>query len=118
MRSTRSPSMCSHAPPLTTRPHSPGANTSPSNPRAEHYVGKFLTAEEARARTGIETVFLTTEFDAFLSAMFNRRPYGLPVDAARDNTDYSGFFKALDDGSARLALRLESTPGVNEPLSE
>ena len=83
----------------------------PSNPRQEHYVGKFLTKEEARARTGIETVFLTTEFDAFLAATFNRRPYGLPVDAARDNTDYDGFFKALDEGTARLALRLEDTPG-------
>ena len=29
----------------------------PSNPRQEHYVGKFLTKEEAQARTGIETVF-------------------------------------------------------------
>ena len=25
--------------------------------------------------------------------MFNRRPYGLPVDEARDNTDYDGFFR-------------------------
>ena len=83
----------------------------PSNPRHEHYVGKFLTKEEARARTGIETVFLTTEFDAFLAAMFNRRPYGLPVDEARDNNDYDGFFRALDEGTARLALRLEDTPG-------
>ena len=90
----------------------------PPNPRQEHYVGKFLTVEDVRARTGIETVFLTTEFDQFLAAMFNRRPYGLPVDAARDNTDYDGFFKALDEGTARLALRLENTPGVNEPLSD
>ena len=90
----------------------------PSNPRREHYVGKFLSKEEAQARTGIETVLLTTEFDQFLMAMFNRRPYGLPVDAARDNTDYDGFFKALDDGTARLALRLENTPAVNEPLTE
>lgn len=56
----------------------------PANPRQEHYVGKFLTREEARARTGIETVLLTTEFDAFLAAMFNRRSYGLPVDLARE----------------------------------
>jgi Xaa-Pro aminopeptidase len=90
----------------------------PSNPRQEHYVGKFLTKDEARARTGIDTVFLTSEFDAFLSAMFNRRSsYGLPVDEARDNTDYDGFFKALDEGTARLALRLEATPGMSDPLS-
>jgi Xaa-Pro aminopeptidase len=90
----------------------------PSNPRQEHYVGKFLTKEEARARTGIETVLLTTEFEGFLSAMFNRRSFGLPVDEARDNNDYDGFFKALDEGTARLALRLEGTPGMSEPLSD
>jgi Aminopeptidase P, N-terminal domain len=34
----------------------------PSNPRREHYVGRFLSAEDARSRTGIENIFLTTEF--------------------------------------------------------
>ncbi|MEO7156272.1 MAG: aminopeptidase P N-terminal domain-containing protein [Vicinamibacterales bacterium] len=91
---------------------------SPANPRQEHYVGKYLTSEEARAQTGIETVLLTSEFDAFLSAMFNRRPYGLPVDEARDNLDYDGLFKAFDDGTGRLALRLEATPGMSAPLSD
>ena len=57
----------------------------PSNPRREHYVGHFPTVEEARAQTGIETVFLTTQFDEFLASMFNRRPFGLSVDAARDD---------------------------------
>ena len=90
----------------------------PPNPRQEHYVGKFLTREEASARTGIETVFLTTEFDAFLASAFNRRPYSVPQGTARENTDYDGFFKALDEGTARLALRLEETPGVNQPLSD
>ena len=90
----------------------------PSNPKVEHYVGRFLSKEEARARTGIETVFFTTEFDAFLASMFNRRTYGLAVDEARDNTDHDGFFRALDEGTARLALRLESPPGMNEPLSD
>jgi Xaa-Pro aminopeptidase len=89
----------------------------PSNPRQEHYVGKFLTAAEARARTGIETVLLTTQFDQFLTAMFNRRPFDLAVDEARINTDHDVFFKALDEGTARVALRLEGTPGMNEPLS-
>jgi Xaa-Pro aminopeptidase len=91
---------------------------SPSNPRQEHYVGKFLSKEEATARTGIATVYFTNEFDQFLSALFNRRPYGLAVDAARTDTDYDTFFKALDDGSARVALRLEGTPGMNEPLTD
>ena len=90
----------------------------PANPRQEHYVGKYLTREEARAQTGIETVLLTTEFDQFLAATFNRRPYGLPQGTAREDTAYDGLFKALDDGTARVALRLENIPGVNEPLGD
>ena len=91
---------------------------SPSNPIQEHYVGRFLTKEEASARTGIETVFLTSEFDEFLTATFNRRPYGLPRGTARDNSDYDGFFTSLDESTAKLALRLEETPGMNQPLSD
>src|SRR5262245_43960909 len=90
----------------------------PPNPRRERYVGRYLSKEDARARTGIETIFTTDEFDAFLAAMFNRRPFGLLIDEARDNTDHDGFFKALDEGTARLALRLEAPPLMNEPLSD
>jgi len=88
------------------------------DPRREHWEGKFLTKDEARARTGVETVLTTAEFEPFLAAMFNRRPYGLPVDEARDNTDHDGFFRALDEGTARLALRLEAAPGLAEPLRD
>jgi len=90
----------------------------PPNPRREHYVGKYLSAGEVRERTGIQTVFMTTEFDAFLAAIFDRRPYGLSVDESRDNDDHDSFFHALDAGTARLALRLEQPPGMNEPLTE
>ncbi|HEX8031332.1 MAG TPA: aminopeptidase P N-terminal domain-containing protein, partial [Vicinamibacterales bacterium] len=79
----------------------------PPNPRQEHYVGKYLTREDVSARTGIDTVFMTTEFDEFLAAIFNRRPYGVPQGTARDNTDHDEFFNALEDGTARVALRLE-----------
>jgi hypothetical protein len=68
----------------------------PPNARLEHYVGRFLTTEEARFRTGIETVFSTAEFEPFLAATFSRRPYGLAVDEARDNDDHDSFFRALD----------------------
>ena len=90
----------------------------PSNPRLEHYVGHFLTIDEARAQTGIETVFLTTQFDDFLLSMFDRRPFGLSVDATRDDQDHEEFFRALDEGTGRLALRLESTPRFDGPLSD
>ena len=91
---------------------------SPPNPRREHYVGRFLSAEEARSRTGIETVFSTAEFDQFLAATFDRRPYGLSVDEARDSDDHDSFFRALDEGTARLAVRLERPPAMNEPLTD
>jgi Xaa-Pro aminopeptidase len=84
----------------------------------QHYVGRFLSADDARSRTGIETVFLTTEFEPFLAAMFNRRPYGLSVDEARDNDDHDRFFRALDEGTARLALRLEAPPAMAAPLTD
>jgi Xaa-Pro aminopeptidase len=90
----------------------------PSNPRLEHYVGHFPTVEEARAQTGIETVFVTTQFDEFLDSMFSRRPFDLSVDAARDDTDHDAFFRALEEGAGRLALRLESPPGFAAPLSD
>jgi Xaa-Pro aminopeptidase len=90
----------------------------PSNPRLEHYVGHFLTVDEARAQTGIETVLLTTQFDDFLLSMFDRRPFGLSVDATRDDQDHEEFFRALDEGTGRLALRLESTPRFDTPLSD
>jgi len=90
----------------------------PPNPRREHYVGRYLSKEDARARTGIDTVFTNDEFDAFLAAIFNRRPFGLLVDEARDNADHDAFFRALDEGTARLALRLEAPPAMNEPLTE
>jgi Xaa-Pro aminopeptidase len=90
----------------------------PSNPRREHYVGRYLSVDEARARTGIDTVFTTDEFEPFLAAMFSRQPYGLSVEETRDNDDHDTFFGALDAGTARLALRLEPPPGMSEPLTD
>lgn len=90
----------------------------PPNPRVEHYVGHFLNVEEARAQTGIETVLETTQFDDFVLSMFNRRPFGLPVDAAREDDDHEEFFRALDAGTGRLALRLEPPTAFDAPLSD
>src|SRR5215218_10415316 len=47
------------------------------NPRREHWNGHSFTKEEATAESGIRTVYYAGEFDAFLAAMFNRRPHGL-----------------------------------------
>jgi Xaa-Pro aminopeptidase len=90
----------------------------PLDARREHWEGHTLTADEARAQTGVDNVFLTTQFDDFIASMFDRRPFGLPPGAARDDEDHEAFFRALDEGSGRLALRLESTPRFDAPLSD
>ena len=78
----------------------------------------WTSCSERITRTGIETILSTAEFDAFLAAVFDRRPYGLSVDESRDNDDHDSFFRALDEGTAKLALRLESPPGMSEPLTD
>jgi Xaa-Pro aminopeptidase len=91
---------------------------SPADARREHWEGHFLTPDEARAQTGIDHVFLTTQFEDFLVAMFDRRAFGLAPDAARDDEDHDQFFRALAEGSGRLALRLESPPRLDAPLRD
>jgi Xaa-Pro aminopeptidase len=91
---------------------------SPGDARREHWEGHLLTPDEARAQTDIDNVFVTTQFEDFLLSMFNRRAFGLPPGAARDDDDHETFFRALDQGSGRLALRLEAPPGLDAPLRD
>jgi Xaa-Pro aminopeptidase len=74
----------------------------------EHWTGRRLSHEDATARSGVETVFATSEFEAFLAAMLTGRPYGT-VDAS----DARAFFEALGSGRARVAMLLEPG-GLNE----
>src|SRR5262245_24060005 len=39
------------------------------NPAREQWTGRLMTADEARAHTGIETVLNASQFDAFMSAI-------------------------------------------------
>jgi len=87
----------------------------PRNPLREHWRGKIVTKAEATALSGIATVYLTAEFEPFVSAMFSRRPYPVPEEAS--SPEYSAFFKALDSGNARLALLLEPKAALTGPLS-
>jgi Xaa-Pro aminopeptidase len=91
---------------------------SPADARREHWEGHLLTPDEARAQTGIDNIFLTTQFEDFLLSMFDRRAFGLPAGAARDDEDHDAFFRALGQDTGRLALRLESPPRLNAPLSD
>src|SRR5439155_17701943 len=60
------------------------------NPGREHWTGRSLTPEEATARSGIETVLATSQFDAFISAILGRTAF-----APLDDRAATPFFAAL-----------------------
>ena len=82
------------------------------NPAREHWTGRLLSAEEARAETGIGTVLPSSQFEPFATAMLAGRGSGeiSPKEAAR-------FFDALSGGRARVGLALNPDRGVNDPLT-
>lgn len=90
----------------------------PPDARREHWEGHSLTKEEAAARSGIETVYFTTELDGFLDAIFNRLPYGTTRIEAIENDEYSSFFEALAQGTARVGLRLGRVSLSGPPSEE
>ncbi len=85
------------------------------NPRREHWEGHSLTKEEAKAQSGIETVYLASQLDAFLTQVLNRTAY--PRRSGILDEEYDPFFDALRAGRARLALVLGPRPGPREPLT-
>ena len=81
-----------------------------NDPTQEHWRGRSLSIDEARARTGIATVLTTGQFEPFITAMLSRSAAG-GIDAA----EAGAFFGALSSGTGRVALALEPR-GLNEPL--
>jgi Xaa-Pro aminopeptidase len=73
------------------------------NPEREHWTGRVLSREEARAQTGIATILSSASFDAFIGDMLSRRPYGSTV----DEKEASAFFAALGEGRAKVAVAME-----------
>ena len=84
--------------------------------RREHFNGHSLTKEEATARSGIETVYYTNEFEPFFDSMLERRPYGVRRGDQAARAEYDGFFTAVTDGKARIALLLQPRPGLSGQL--
>lgn len=85
------------------------------NPRREHWNGHTLTKEEATAQSGIATVYYTGEFEAFVTAMFNRQLYG-----GRRNEvspEFDTFFDAVAANRAKLALAFGPRPAPSAPLT-
>lgn len=77
----------------------------------EHWTGRLLSREEARARTGIQTVLSSRDFDAFVQAMLAGRGWGSTI----DRSEADSFFRALATGSARLGVALDLAPDGEPP---
>jgi Xaa-Pro aminopeptidase len=82
------------------------------NPLREHWTGRRLTHEEATERSGIDTVLDTSQFDAFIAAMLERRGFG-----SVDGKEAARLFDALAAGHGRVALTLDAGRSLNGPLT-
>jgi Xaa-Pro aminopeptidase len=82
------------------------------NPEQEHWTGRVLSIEEARARTGIDTVLPSSQFESFVTAMLSRRGHG-----AVTAKQAAVLFEALAAGRARVALVLEPNRRLDDPLT-
>ncbi|MEO8256747.1 MAG: aminopeptidase P N-terminal domain-containing protein [Acidobacteriota bacterium] len=82
------------------------------DPAQEHWHGRLLSIEQARERTGIQTVLPTSEFEPFIAAMLSGRGSGgiTAPEAAR-------FFAALSTGRAHVALALDAGRSLAGPPS-
>jgi Xaa-Pro aminopeptidase len=82
------------------------------NPSREQWTGTLLTTAEAKARTGVDRVFTTNQFDNVIAALLQREPAGgdtEPIDAAK-------FSDALSAGRARVALAFPGSR-ITDPLA-
>jgi Xaa-Pro aminopeptidase len=77
------------------------------NPAQEHWSGRLMSIEEAKMRTGIDTVLTTDEFDGFVAAMLGGRDYR-PVGTG-------AFAEALEAGRARVGVVLDDDRKVDDP---
>ena len=86
------------------------------DPRREHYTGHSLTKDEASTRSGIETIYYANEFEPFVDAMLDRRPYGFRNRDQEGRDEFARFFAAVREGRARVSLLLQPRPGLSGPL--
>ena len=101
----------------------PGASTKKEvifvrepNARREHWNGHTLTKEEVTAQTGVETVYFVSQFEPFVTAMFNARNFG-----GRRNevtTEWNAFQTEVKAGRGKLALLFGPRPAPSAALPE
>ncbi len=82
--------------------------------RREHWQGRLLTTEEAKAASGVDEVKFASGLDGFLTAVMNR--YAPGERRNEDSGEYDAFFEALKAGRARIALVFGRRPGPKEEL--
>ncbi|MEO8078704.1 MAG: aminopeptidase P N-terminal domain-containing protein [Acidobacteriota bacterium] len=82
-----------------------------ADPRREHWNGHSLTASEATAQSGIQTVMTVSQFEPFIASVFSKRTLA----GAPSGTEYTRFFKALNEGRAKLAVLIEPRFDLSAP---
>jgi Xaa-Pro aminopeptidase len=86
------------------------------NARREHWNGHTLTREEVTAQTGIETVYFVSQFEPFITAMFNGRSFGMR--RGETTTEWDAFQAELKAGRGKLALLFGPRPAPSQELPE
>lgn len=78
----------------------------PKDPKVEHWNGKRLSVEEAKAQSGVVDVHTEPGLDSLVESLLSARPW-MPQRRAARPADFDGFLKAVDRGAARLAVVLD-----------
>lgn len=86
------------------------------NARREHWNGHTLTRTEVTAQTGIETVYMVSQFEPFITAMFNARNFGLR--RGETTTEWDALQAEVRAGRGKLALLLGPRPAPSQELPE
>ena len=86
------------------------------DPKREQWTGHMLTKAEATAASGIQTVYWTAQFEAFVASMMNRAPFEMR--RTQETTEFDRFFDAVQGGHAKLSLVFGHRPGPSQPLGD
>jgi Xaa-Pro aminopeptidase len=80
-------------------------------PAERHWQGGGLLVDDARGRTGIQTVMRSSQFERFIASMLAGQPSG-----AITAEEGGAFFTALAAGRARVGLAMQPA-GLHDPLT-
>jgi Xaa-Pro aminopeptidase len=83
---------------------------------AEHWTGKRLTVEEAKARSAVDEVYTNSNFAAFMDAMLSGVPWS-PNRYDPPSSDFDAFLGSVDRGAAKLAIVLDQPLRGTGPVS-